>query len=159
MMSLETNWAKIMSTLNAPLPAGDDVGAIDSTEIMARIREAIARRRVEAGLSAEAFDALATGAPIQPSLADLQYEINRLAVSLGRNEVEMALSQARPSLIGKLAQRLRAALHEVALFYVNRHAAQQAIVNRMTLHALQITMALIERQQREIEQLKQNHRA
>lgn len=138
--------------------AGGDIGTVNSAEIMARIRAAIARRRAEAGLSEQAFDALATGAPGQPAPDDLRRDIERLADALRYSGVEMLLSDTRPSPISGVIQRLRAALHEVILFYVNRHAAQQAAVNRMTLRALRTALALIEAQQAEIERLKEGRR-
>ncbi|MDW8395121.1 MAG: hypothetical protein RMM31_02645 [Anaerolineae bacterium] len=131
--------------------------AVDSEAIMRRIREAIARRRAESGLSEAEFDRLAFGATPEPTLDVLRFEVERLAEACQYSGVEMVLSDVRPSPISGVIQRLRAALHEVILFYVNRHAAQQAAINRMTLQALRAALGLIEKQQKEIEQLRREH--
>lgn len=127
---------------------------IDSDEIMARIRAAIAERRAVSGLPIAEFDALASGAPVQPALADLRRDLARLAEATRYGGVDMLLSDVRPSPVSKLIQRFRAALHEAILFYVNRLAAQQASVHRLTFQTLKTAFQLIEVQQARIETLE-----
>jgi hypothetical protein len=129
--------------------------ALDSEAIMARIRAAIQERRAMSGLDDAEFDALATGAHIQPTIADLRRDVSRLADAIRYSGVEMILSDVRPSPISGLIQRFRGALHEVILFYVNRLASQQATANRLMLHVLRTTLQLIEAQQMRIEALEQ----
>lgn len=127
---------------------------IDPDEIMARIRAAIQERRAASGLNPAEFDALASGSPAQPTLSDLRRDLTRLAEATRYSGVDMLLSDVRPSPVSSLIQRLRAALHEAILFYVNRLAAQQASVNRLTLQALKTALHLIEVQQTRIEALE-----
>lgn len=127
---------------------------LDSDQIMARIRAAIAERRAVSGLPTAEFDALASGAPVQPTLADLRHDLARLTEALRYSGVDMLLSDVRPSPVSQLIQRFRAALHEAILFYVNRLAAQQASVNRLTLQTLKTALQLIEVQQARIEALE-----
>ena len=125
-----------------------------SEAIMARIRSAIRERRAASGLSDAEFDALATGAPGQPTIDDFRHNLDRLADALRYTGIEMIVSDVRPSPVSGLVQQARAALHEVVLFYVNRAAAQQAIANRLTLQALRTALALLEAQQALITELE-----
>jgi len=127
---------------------------IDAESIMLQIRAAIRERRTTSGLSDAEFDALATGAPVQPTLDGLRRDLERLTNTMRYTEVDMLLSEVRPSPISGLVQRFRAALHEVILFYVNRLAAQQASTNRATLTALRKTFQILEAQQARIEALE-----
>lgn len=132
----------------------DHTESIDPEAIMARIRAVIQERRAASGLDSAKFDALASGAPVQSTLADLRRDLARLAEATRYSGIDMLLSDVRPSLISRLIQRFRAALHEVILFYVNRQAAQQASVNRLILQTLKTTLQLIEVQQARIETLE-----
>ncbi len=132
----------------------DDHSSINSDEIMVRIRAAIQERRAASGLDGAEFDALARGAPVQPTLADLRRDLERLADATRYSGVDMLLSDVRPSPISGLIQRFRAALHEAILFYVNRLAAQQAAVNRLTFQTLKTALQVIEAQQARIETLE-----
>ncbi len=133
---------------------GDVDNYLDSDQIMARIRAAIQERRAASGLDSAEFDALASGAPVQPTLEDLRRDLARLTEALRYSGVDMLLSDVRPSPVSQLIQRFRAALHEAILFYVNRLAAQQASVNRLTLQTLKTALQLIEVQQARIETLE-----
>ena len=127
---------------------------VDAEVIMSRIRAAIQERRLASGLDVAEFDVLANGAGAHPTLEDLRRDLACLIVATRYNGVDMVLSDVRPSLVSGLIQRFRAALHEVILFYVNRLAAQQASVNRLTLRTLQTAFQLIEVQQARLEALE-----
>jgi len=127
---------------------------VDVEAVMARIRAAIQERRIASGLDAAEFDALASGAPVQPTLADLHRDLARLTEATRYSGVDMLLSDVKPSPLSHLIQRFRAALHEAILFYVNRLAAQQASVNRLTLQTLTTAFQVIEAQQARIEALE-----
>ncbi len=131
-----------------------DEEVIDVEVIMARIRAAIQERRAASGLDPAEFDALASGAPLQLTLADLRRDLARLTEATRYSGVDMLLSDVKPSPVRRLIQRFRAALHEAILFYVNRLAAQQASVNRLTLQALRTALEVIAAQQARIEALE-----
>jgi hypothetical protein len=114
---------------------GDD---IDAEAIMQRIRARLRARRAAAkDLDWEAYaDGLY---PIPPD-AVLSREaceaIRRVGLDYDKVSVEEALTETRVPLVGGLVHRLRAALHEVVLFYVNRLAARQIRVNEQAARAL-----------------------
>jgi hypothetical protein len=62
----------------------------------------------------------------------------------------MALTESRLPLVGGVAQRLRAALHELVLFYVNRLAARQIRFNEHTARALVVLVRDLEAEVREL---------
>jgi hypothetical protein len=149
-MSEPANFQQPSGAQPEPLPGA----GLSSEAIMARIRAAVQARRASSGLSNAEFDALAIGAPAQPTLANLRQDLDRLSEALRYSGVDMLLSDVRPSPLSGLVQRARAMLHEVVLFYVNRAAMQQAAVNRLTLQALKTALALIEAQQTRITELE-----
>ena len=135
----------------------DNMCVVDAEVVMSRIRAAIQERRLASGLDATEFDVLANGVGAHPTLEDLRRDLACLSEATRYGGVDMMLSDVRPSLVSGLIQRFRAALHEVILFYVNRLAAQQASVNRLTLHALQTALQLIEVQQVQLEALEREN--
>jgi hypothetical protein len=127
---------------------------VDPEVVMARIRAAIQERRAASGLGDAEFAALASGVSVQPTLSDLRRDLTRLTEATRYSGVDMLLSDVKPSPLNRLIQRFRAALHEAILFYVNRLAAQQSSVTRLTLQALKTALAVIEEQQARIEALE-----
>jgi len=75
--------------------------------------------------------------------------------------VDIILTPSRLPLVGGLLQRLRAALHTLVVYYVNRLAGQQVRLNEMLVRvlvgltkALETTRAENERLQQEVEALE-----
>ncbi len=134
---------------------------IDAAEIMRRIRERIRQRRVEAEEAGVDYDAflrtLATdreNARFDKSLYTALRQTAAMSDHLG-----VGLSLTRPSipLLGPLIQRVRTALHNLALYYVNLLALQQREFNR---HIVQLFVSLIRSLEREpgpseVEELRQ----
>lgn len=116
---------------------GDD---IDAEAIMQEIRTRIRARRAEARSRGLDFEAYADGLyPLPPDAVfsrDLYEAVRYVGLGYDKVGVEMALTETRLPLIGRLGHRLRAALHEVVLFYVNRLAARQVRVNEQVARTL-----------------------
>lgn len=117
-----------------------DAPDLDAEAIMQEIRARIRARRAEAKARGLDFEAYADGLyplPADASLSrDLHEAVRHAALGYDKVNVEMALTENRLPLVGGLVQRLRAALHELVLFYVNRLAARQVRFNEQTARAL-----------------------
>jgi hypothetical protein len=113
---------------------------LDAEAIMREIRARIRARRAKAKARGVDFEAYADGLYPVPTDAlfsrDLYEAVRYVGLGWDKVGVEMALTESRLSLIGGLIQRLRAALHELVLFYVNRQAARQVRFNEQTARAL-----------------------
>ena len=121
---------------------------LDAEAIMREIRARIRARRAEAKARGLDFEAYADGLyPVPPDALfsrDLYEAVRYVGLGWDKVGVEMALTESRVPLIGGLVQRLRAALHELVLFYVNRQAAQQVRVNEQTARALTLLVRDLE---------------
>jgi hypothetical protein len=123
-----------------PEPFDLEAPDLDAEAIMQEIRARIRARRAEArarGLDVEAYaDGLYPLPPGAVLSRDLYEAVRYLGLGYDKVRVEMALTETRLPVIGRLAHRLRAALHELVLFYVNRLAARQVRFNEQTARAL-----------------------
>jgi hypothetical protein len=132
-----------------------EAGDIDAEAIMQAIRARLRARRAEAKAQGLDFEAYADGLYPLPPDAPLSREVyeavRRLGVGYDKVSVELALTQTQLPLIGGLVQRLRAALHGLVLFYVNRLAARQIQVNEQVARAL---AALVHDMETEIRDLR-----
>lgn len=117
-----------------------EAAALDTEAIMHEIRSRIRTRRAEALAKGMDWQALAEGLyPLPPGATlsrELYEAIRHLELGYDKISVEMYLTETRLPLIGSLAHRLRAALHQLVLFYVNRLAAKETRVHEETTHAL-----------------------
>ena len=113
---------------------------LDAEAIMREIRARIRARRAEAKARGLDFEAYADGLYPVPSDApfsrDLYEAVRYVGLGWDKVGVGMTLTESRLPVIGGLIQRLRAALHELVLFYVNQLAARQVRVNEQTARAL-----------------------
>jgi hypothetical protein len=125
-----------------------DAPDLDAEAIMREIRARIRTRRAEAKARGLDFEAYADGLyPVPPDALfsrDLYEAVRYLGLGWDKVGVEMALTESRLPLIGGLIQRLRAALHELVLFYVNRLAARQVRFNEQTARALTVLVRDLE---------------
>jgi hypothetical protein len=112
---------------------------LDTEAIMQEIRTRLRARRAEARAQGLDWEAYADGLyPLPPEATfsrDLYEVVRHLALSYDKVNVDMALTEPRLPLVGGLAQRLRSALHELVLFYVNRLATRQTRFNYETARA------------------------
>jgi hypothetical protein len=137
--------------------SGDEV-TINADDIMREIRARIQQRRVQAEAQGLDFDALAEGrfTPDRPTHfnAALYYELRRLSLSGEQIGVGLSLTTSRVPLIGSLVQRVRLAVHQVVIYYVNMLARQQARVNAYEARAWSALMADLETKAAEAEALR-----
>jgi hypothetical protein len=113
---------------------------IDAEAIMQEIRARIRARRAEAKARGVDWEAYADGLyPLPPDAVlsrDLYEAVRFAGLSYDKIGVEMALTETRLPIFGRLVRRVRAALHELVLFYVDRLAARQTRFNEQTARAL-----------------------
>ena len=127
---------------------------IDAEAIMQEIRARIRARRAEARAQGLDFQAYADGLyPLPPDAVfgrDLYEAVRYVSLGYDKVGVEMALTETRLPLIGGLVHRLRAALHEVVLFYVNRLASRQVRVNEQMARTLTLLVHDLEAEVRDL---------
>ena len=128
--------------------------SLDTEAIMQEIRGRLRTRREEARARGLDWEAYADGLypiPLDAVFSRELYEAARhLALEHDKVSVEVALTETRLPLIGVLAQRVRAALHELVLFYVNRLAARQTRVNYQASRAMTILVRDLEAEIRDL---------
>ncbi len=143
----------------------DEATPINTEDIMREIRARIQQRRAQAEAQGIDFDALAEGRFTPDRLThfnpDLYYELRRLSLSGEQIGVGISLTSSRLPLIGSLVQRVRLALHQLVIYYVNMLARQQARVNAYETRAWSVLLADLEKQaeeaaalQREVAELR-----
>jgi hypothetical protein len=132
--------------------------ALDAEAIMREIRARIQQRRAQAEAQGLDFDALAEGrfTPDRPTRfnVELYYELRRLSLSGEQIGVGLSLTTSRLPLIGSLVQRVRLALHQLVIYYVNMLARQQSRVNAYDAQAWSVLMADLETKAAEVEGLQ-----
>lgn len=135
---------------------------ISTAEIMAQIRERVQRRRQELGNPRRVFPSFG-GTPYPGEPQDPEYDANlyyhlRLANETFANvetDAQLPVTAAtRIPIFGAVWRRVRAYLHRIILFYVNRSIAHQVNVNRHLVSVLNQLTAQSQAQQRRIEALE-----
>jgi hypothetical protein len=105
---------------------------LNSEAIMQEIRTRLRQRRADWEQKGVDFEALATGrlpstkGRFEPDLYD---DVQRLNASYDKIGVGLSLTASRRPIIGPLLERVRGALHQLVIYYVNMLARQQARVN------------------------------
>jgi hypothetical protein len=127
---------------------------LDTEAIMQEIRARLRARRAEARARGLDWEAYADGLyPVPPGAVlsrDLYEAVRHAGLGYDKIPVEMALTETRLPLAGGLAHRLRAALHELVLFYVNRLAARQVQFNEQAARALALLVRDLEAEVRDL---------
>ncbi len=130
---------------------GDD---IDAEAIMQEIRARLRDRRAQAKARGLDFEAYADGQyPLPPDAIlsrDLHEAVRYVGLGYDKVNVEMALTETRLPLASGLGHRLRSALHELVLYYVNRLAARQTHFNEQTARALTALLRDLEAEVRDL---------
>ena len=134
-------WAEKMKKEGDPSASFQIEGnAIDTEAIMREIRARVRARRAEAKARGLDWEAYADGLyPLPPEAVlsrDLHEAVRYTGLDYDKIPVEMAMIETHWPLVGGLVQRLRSALHELVLFYVNRLAARQVRFNEQAARAL-----------------------
>jgi hypothetical protein len=131
-----------------------EASGIDTEAVMQEIRTRIRARRAEAKARGLDWEAYVEGLyPLPPNAVlsrELHEAVRRLGLSYDKIPVEMALTEPRLPLLGGFLQRVRAALHELVLFYVNRMAARQVRFNEQAARALVTVVRDLENEVRDL---------
>ena len=113
---------------------------IDAEAIMRQIRENIRQRRSAAEAHGLDYEAFAEGLYASPDTArfdrSLYYDLRWMSVGYYKIGVGLSLTESRIPLVAPLVQRIRAALHQVVIYYTNMLAGQQARFNEYVVRAL-----------------------
>jgi hypothetical protein len=127
---------------------------LDAEAIMQELRARIRARRAEAKARGLDFEAYADGLyPLSPDAVfgrDLYESVRYAGLGYDKVNVEMALTESRLPLIGGAVQQLRAALHQLVLFYVNRLAARQIRFNEQVARSLAAMVRDLEAEVRDL---------
>jgi len=99
-------------------------GPVDIEEVMKQIRAYLTKKR--GGTPASLPSPLPSGGTLSPDVYEELYQANQVYDKLS---VAPYLTPVRIPLVGALWQRLRRALHRIAVFYVNRLGEAQIQFN------------------------------
>lgn len=135
---------------------------IDPAEIMKLIRERVQQRREEKAYDQRTFPSFGVAAcpeepkdmPFDP---DLYYYLRLANEGFAQVETSRVLAPSpatRIPVLGRLWGTIRAEVHNLVLFYVNRSVTHQVTMNRYLVSVLNRMTIQNEQQQREIERLK-----
>lgn len=135
---------------------------IDLAAIMAEIRSRIQTRRASQGYEGRKFPTygavLYEGTPKDiPYDADLHYYLRILNDRYADVDTAAILASSpatRLPIVGKLWGMIRSSVHDLVLFYVRRAVGQQTEINHNLVGVLNRSVAVMENQQRAIEQLQ-----
>jgi hypothetical protein len=131
-----------------------EAAALDTEAIMHEIGTRVRTHRAEALAKGLEWQAFADGLyPLPPGATlsrELYEAIRHLELGNEKIHVEMYLTETRLPLISGLVHRLRTALHELVLFYVNRLAAKETRVHEETTHALAMLVRDLEIELRDL---------
>ncbi|RME35161.1 MAG: hypothetical protein D6793_07665 [Thermoflexia bacterium] len=139
---------------------------IDPSQIMEQIRARIQRRREELGYPRMVFPTFGVAAyPGEPEGeeydADLYYHLRQANKHYHQLGVEMLIvpsHRSRIPLLGPLWDRIRREAHNLVLFYVNKLAQRQLVVNRHLVSTLNRMAVQLQEQQRQIRTLQEELR-
>ncbi len=143
-------------------PVGDDpieqfrieAPDLDAETIMQEIRARLRARREQAEVQGLDFEAYADGLYPLDADAVLSRELHEAVRSAGlgydKVNVEMMLTETQMPLLGGVVHRVRSALHELVLFYVNRLALRQTHYNEQTARALVAMVRDVEEELRDL---------
>lgn len=135
---------------------------IDPAQIMEQIRERIQHRREELGyprkvfptFGAAAYPGEPEGEKYDPDLYHHLRQANEHYSQLGVDLLLVPSPRSRIPLIGPLWDRIRREAHYLVLFYVNKLAQRQVMVNRHLVSTLNRMVVQIQEQQRQIQALQ-----
>jgi len=120
---------------------------IDADAIMRQIREKIRERRAEAEAQGVDFEGWVEEAAARRFSDDLYRDMRRISASSAQMGVTLSLLGGRNiPVLSALIRRVRQALHELVVYYVNQLAAQQNHYNRQIVNMLMRFVVDLERE-------------
>ncbi len=106
----------------------DPTASVDIENVMQEVRRQILQRRLPGQI-----DLPDKAAMLPPEYYE---HLFRAGLAQSRLDVDLLVTRSSAPLVGPLIDRLRAKVHELVVFYVNRFAENQARVNNHLLQAL-----------------------
>jgi uncharacterized small protein (DUF1192 family) len=107
---------------------------IDQARVRERVAAALAARRAWAGRNGIDYDGIVAAQPVSDAsearAAAIRGAIERLRAAPAQATVQAFLTPSPVPVLGGIVQRVRMALHRVAIFYVNQSAGKQATFNQ-----------------------------
>jgi uncharacterized small protein (DUF1192 family) len=107
---------------------------IDQARVRQRVAEALAARRAWADRNGIDYDGIIAAQtvsdPAEARAAAMRGAIERLRAAPTQAIVSAFLTPSKLPVLGGIVQRVRMALHRVAIFYVNQSANKQASFNQ-----------------------------
>lgn len=135
-----------------------DDSEITSNALAARVEERVKARREQLGSVSRSFPTFQAKAPVLDRATPLEMQdLMRQLQELPEPPTHATLAPSpatRLPLFGRLWQLIRSQTHELVLFYVNRHVANQAQQNHLLSSALRHLSAIVQTQQQQIERLQ-----
>ncbi len=136
---------------------------ISSADLVAEIDRRVARRRDELGEVRLLFPTFGTISQFPEPPSDRPYNPNLYHHLRQANEINppptapiLANSPAtQVPLLGRFWQMIRGQVHELILFYVNRHIAYQSKLDNHLISSLNELTRIVEMQREEIDNLRQ----
>jgi len=117
---------------------------IDAEAIMRQIRETIRKQRIQAEAQGADYEALIEGICTSQATArfdrSLYDALQRMSVSYDKIGVGPLLTGSSIPIVAPLVRRIRMALHQLVIYYVNELAGQQVRFNE---HVVRATAMLI----------------
>ncbi|MBN1954763.1 MAG: hypothetical protein JW900_06895 [Anaerolineae bacterium] len=121
---------------------------IDAQAIMRQIRAKIRQRRAEAESQGLDYDAFLHGLSAAQGATrfdeSFYHTLQQLGSSHDKIGVGLALTPSAIPLVGPLLQRVRVALHQLVIFYVNMLAGQQRGFNGHVAQAVRLLVKQLE---------------
>lgn len=118
----------------------DEQPEINIEEIMAAIRQKLMAEKITTAPSTP-LPLRLSGKRLPPEYYEYLYQAGMSYDQVG---VELVVTSSKTPLIGPFLHWVRTKLHEVVLFYVNRHAVSQIQFNAQLLQALNTLSATLE---------------
>lgn len=136
---------------------------INAEEIMAKLRERIAARRAQAAAQGLAYDDLASTAKAQPLLDvstphKVSPELAAQVAALNQNADDIFVPLSVVGMPNPITKRVRMALHQLVIYYVNMLAGKQAAVNRANAQIVSGLLAALGDAHKRIDALEQELR-
>ena len=121
---------------------------IDAEAIMRQIRANIRQRRMQAEAEGLDYTSLASGTYV-PRFDENLYTVLRQLETTPYARPDVRLAIAKPAaipVVGALVQRVRTALHQLAIYYVNMLAEQQRSFNALVIRTFKALVRELEKE-------------
>jgi len=137
--------------------------ALNSEEVMGKIRQRIEQRRNDLGYETRKFPRFKVGSysavpddlTISPELHHHLETANRIYNTPETQPLLLPSPSTKVPIVGSLWKRIRRSAHELVLFYVNRYVTHQISVNHHLVSVINQLVTQSQEQQNQIDTLQQ----